>query len=162
MCQMPRRANRVFHTPFQEWIHTAIDRLSAESGEKVDLKWVCEQAGLNYENIWKHASGNPAKYQGRKGLGFETVRAIGKVLGDIEGAIAAAFPLGDDENVMLTEIVREQDEEYLLEKIATYNGSNPTLNGFKGFLLASATAREIPPEEDYIPEVDGPREAPQP
>lgn len=60
------------------------------------------------------------------------------------------------------EMVREPDAEYILEKIVAYTGDDPTINGFKGFLLARAVAREVPPEEDWIEEVDGPREAPKP
>lgn len=130
MCQMPRRTNKIFYTPFQEWIHTAIDRLGNETGEKVDLKWVCEQAGLNYENIWKHASGNPAKYQGRKGLGFETVRSIGRVLGDVDGAIAAAFPNSDNGEAP-KDIRRKPDAEYVFETLEAYEGDDPAVIALK-------------------------------
>lgn len=79
--------------------------------------------------------------------------ALAKMLREVKAAAAG---------IDLQEIVREPDEEYLKDAIVAYEGTDPTLNGFKGFLLANAAAREILPEEDYIPEVDGPREAPSP
>lgn len=67
-------------------------------------------------------------------LEVETVTAIGKALGDVDGALYAAKISAEG---ALPEIEREPDEEYLQESIMAYSGPNPILSA------AAATARSM-------------------
>lgn len=66
--------------------------------------------------------------------------------------------------IEIKEFVRELDPDYVADYIHAYEGNDYRIIGAKtgmavseGYQRASAASRVIPPEEDWIEEVDGPR-----
>jgi hypothetical protein len=71
-------------TPFQEWLDAAL------FSRGWDLKGVAAEVGIDYSNLWRVARGNPKSYPERSRLSYESTVALGRALGDIDGALKAA------------------------------------------------------------------------
>lgn len=81
---MTRRAPGGDVSEFQRWFSEALQK----SG--LSLAELSRRTGSDYTHLWKIMRGDPAKYPTSRRPGFELTEAIGRELGDLEGAMSAA------------------------------------------------------------------------
>jgi hypothetical protein len=104
------------HGPFQEWLEKALDRRG------VTLAELSRMVDADYSHLWKILRGAPAKYPTSARPGFDLAMAIGRELGDVEGALKAAGYDLPEEPAEEVERIRDDQREVVMHR---YDGLPP-------------------------------------
>ncbi len=110
-------------TPFQKWLHPALERRG------IDIADLARLTNADYTHLWKIAAGDPKIYKTSTRPGYALTKEIGKVLGDERGALVAAGHEEEDNTEIAgvmgntaIEYVPDPDEEII---ISSYRGASP-------------------------------------